>query len=644
MCVGCAPGPISDLTAEVLSWGSVRLSWQPPATPNGVITGYVVSYIPIDQHFPTTQKPTTVQTKESSQNGTEGEEPTDTSASRVTRDTGPTFDLDLENATLITMETSERSALLEGLYPSTVYHVQVVARTGAGAGATPVNITTTTLPWYPIIHPPTTPEPPTTRTISTPDKAVTETASPPPGGSNAALLQPHDVPIVVGVCLTGGILLLAIIGWAGWKCRHSRAKARRRGSYLVADEIDGSRVSEDSIFSALKESSNRRMDRYGVAQPYMLDTVQEEPRSSSRHSTSSRRKRAPSDSSSRHSTSSRRSSRKERRLREVEHVQAQLGDMEPGSALLQLQEEPADADYPGMDNLGFSNPGYSGDPDGIPPPPGVPPPATPSQNSPASLHSNRTPPGPHPPPPFAHSQNSAFSPTTLPSTKVGPASPTRSLPRRRPSPSDSSASRSKGRDSVSQNGSLPGSGRQSVTSDSYPSTLDPSHLPSTSITQNGSPPRRSQQSSTPQGRRSPRDLRHRGHQKTPSSAAGSSSGRSLPDTPQSSPYSTPVSSLGRSVVYSTPLSSVGRSGGKRSRKSKHSTPSGSGLSASDLEGVPPDVQELYSKVDLSKKRKNRMKRDSAAAIARALSQEGENDVSGILDDTPVVVYRERTAL
>ncbi|XP_078603628.1 cell adhesion molecule DSCAM-like isoform X2 [Branchiostoma floridae x Branchiostoma japonicum] len=812
------PGPISGLTVEVLSFSAVRLSWQPPATPNGVIIGYIVSYIPVGRHFPTTQKPTTVQTTEGAGNGTE-EDPTDTSSSRVTRDTGPTFDLDLENATLTTMETSEPRAVLEGLYPSTVYHVQVVARTGAGAGATAVNITATTLPWYPTVRPPTTPEPPTTKTISTPDKAVTETASPPPGGSNAALLQPHDVPIVVGVCLTGGILLLAIIGWAGWKCRHNRAKARRRGSYLVADEVDSSRVSEDSIFSALKESSNRRMDRYGVPQPYMLDTVQEEPRSSSRHSTSSRRKRAPSDSSSRHSTSSRRSSRKERRLREVEHVQAQLGDMEPGSALLQLQEEPADADYPGMDNLGFSNPGYSADPDAIPPPPaslppdpdasipppprdqaphpvvniippppansppeaipppppnsapeaipphptnpppqavpprplgpaplvevhvpphpstpapkaspsskppprpapsppfmtppehlpppptnappehlppppsnpppeaipppptnappevdlppppsnpppeadlppppaalppepdlppppvkpaplpqsprrrqlpqhpGIPPPATPSQSSPSSLHSNRTPPGPHPPPPFAPSQNSAFSPMTLPSTKVGLPSPTRSIPRRRPSPSDSSASRSKGRDSGSQNGSLPGSSRQSVTSDTYPSILDPSHLPSTSITPNGSPPRRGQQ------------LSPKGHQKTPSrsSAAGSSSGRSLPDTPLSS-------------SYSTPLSSVGRSGGKRSRKSRHSTPSGSGLSASDLEGVPPDVQELYSKVDLSKKRKNRMKRDSAAAIARALSQEGENDVGGILDDDAVVVYRERTAL
>ncbi|KAI8491534.1 hypothetical protein Bbelb_307340, partial [Branchiostoma belcheri] len=367
------PGPVSGLTAEVLTWSSVLLAWQPPAAPNGVVTGYVVSYIPIGRHLPTTQQPTTAQTTERVQNGTsgnntQGEGPTDTSASRVTRDTGPTFDLDLENATLITMETRETSVVLEGLYPSTVYHVQVVARTGAGVGGTAVNITATTLPWYPIVHP-TTPEPPTTKTISTPDKAVTETASPPPGGSGAALLQPHDVPIVVGVCLTGGILILAIIGWAGWKCRHSRAKARRRGSYLVADEIDGSRVSEDSIFSALKESSNRRMDRYGTQQPYMLDTVQEEPRSSSRHSTSSRRKRAPSDSSSRHSTSSRRSSRKERRLREVEHVQAQLGDMEPGSALLQLQEEPADTDYPGMDTLGFSNPGYSGDQDGIPPPP-----------------------------------------------------------------------------------------------------------------------------------------------------------------------------------------------------------------------------------------------------------------------------------
>ncbi|XP_019613990.1 PREDICTED: uncharacterized protein LOC109461951 [Branchiostoma belcheri] len=227
---------------------------------------------------------------------------------------------------------------------------------------------------------------------------------------------------------------------------------------------------------------------------------------------------------------------------------------------------------------------------------------------------------------------------TLPSTKVGQPSPTRSLPRRQPSPSDSSASRSKGRDSGSQNGSLPGSSRQSLTSDTYPSTLDPSHLPSKSLTQNGSPPRRGRQLS-PKG--STREL-YRGHQKTPSrsSAAGSSSGRSLPETP----LSTPVSSVGRSGHLSTPVSSVGRSGGKRSRKSKHSTPSGSGLSASDLEGVPPDVKQLYAQVDLSKKRKNRMKRDHAAAIARALSQEGEKDVGGILDDKAVVVFRERTAL
>ncbi|XP_019613992.1 PREDICTED: protein sidekick-2-like [Branchiostoma belcheri] len=143
------PGPISGLTAEVLSWSSVRLSWLPPAAPNGVVTGYVVGYVPIGRHLPTTRQPTTAQTTERAQNGTsgnntQGEEPTDTSASRVTRDTGPTFDLDLENATLITMETRETSIVLEGLYPSTVYHVQVVAKTGAGTGSTTVNITATT--------------------------------------------------------------------------------------------------------------------------------------------------------------------------------------------------------------------------------------------------------------------------------------------------------------------------------------------------------------------------------------------------------------------------------------------------------------------------------------------------------------------
>ncbi|CAH1264519.1 Hypp3013 [Branchiostoma lanceolatum] len=58
----------------------------------------------------------------------------------------------------------------------------------------------------------------------------------------------------------------------------------------------------------------------------------------------------------------------------------------------------------------------------------------------------------------------------------------------------------------------------------------------------------------------------------------------------------------------------------------------------------PDALPLCYTDSTSKKRKNRMKRDSAAAIARALSQEGENDVGGILDDTAVVVYRERTAL
>jgi hypothetical protein len=66
----------------------------------------------------------------------------------------------------------------------------------------------------------------------------------------------------------------------------------------------------------------------------------------------------------------------------------------------------------------------------------------------------------------------------------------------------------------------------------------------------------------------------------------------------------------------------------------------------------PDLGELTSKVNFSKKRKNRMRNDSAAAIA--MNRSGTNpikkltfshkDTDTLVDNEAVVVYDERTAL
>ncbi|XP_067124609.1 uncharacterized protein [Centruroides vittatus] len=64
-----------------------------------------------------------------------------------------------------------------------------------------------------------------------------------------------------------------------------------------------------------------------------------------------------------------------------------------------------------------------------------------------------------------------------------------------------------------------------------------------------------------------------------------------------------------------------------------------------------DLNELYAKVSFSKKRKNRMKNDSAAAIAMNKSRSTfvaipftHKDTDSLVDNEAVVVYDERTAL
>lgn len=63
-----------------------------------------------------------------------------------------------------------------------------------------------------------------------------------------------------------------------------------------------------------------------------------------------------------------------------------------------------------------------------------------------------------------------------------------------------------------------------------------------------------------------------------------------------------------------------------------------------------DLDELYAKVNFSKKRKNRMRHDEAAIIAISKSrsqfldkmEEADNDT--LADNEAVIVYNERTAL
>ncbi|XP_013792723.1 uncharacterized protein LOC106476625 [Limulus polyphemus] len=64
-----------------------------------------------------------------------------------------------------------------------------------------------------------------------------------------------------------------------------------------------------------------------------------------------------------------------------------------------------------------------------------------------------------------------------------------------------------------------------------------------------------------------------------------------------------------------------------------------------------DLNELYAKVNFSKKRKNRMRNDSAAAIAVNKSQNSflilpfiHKDTDSLVDNEAIVVYDERTAL
>ncbi|XP_076316142.1 uncharacterized protein LOC143228734 [Tachypleus tridentatus] len=64
-----------------------------------------------------------------------------------------------------------------------------------------------------------------------------------------------------------------------------------------------------------------------------------------------------------------------------------------------------------------------------------------------------------------------------------------------------------------------------------------------------------------------------------------------------------------------------------------------------------DLNELYAKVNFSKKRKNRMRNDSAAAIAVTKSQNSflilpfiHKDTDSLVDNEAIVVYDERTAL
>ncbi|KAK6623247.1 hypothetical protein RUM43_009099 [Polyplax serrata] len=65
----------------------------------------------------------------------------------------------------------------------------------------------------------------------------------------------------------------------------------------------------------------------------------------------------------------------------------------------------------------------------------------------------------------------------------------------------------------------------------------------------------------------------------------------------------------------------------------------------NLSRSTPALEDLYAKVNFSKKRKNRMRKGDAAIIAMSKSHSGNNDDS-TLDQTctAVVVYNERTAL
>jgi hypothetical protein len=59
-----------------------------------------------------------------------------------------------------------------------------------------------------------------------------------------------------------------------------------------------------------------------------------------------------------------------------------------------------------------------------------------------------------------------------------------------------------------------------------------------------------------------------------------------------------------------------------------------------------DLNDLYAKVNFSKKRKNRMRNDEAAIIAlsKSRSQFLHKDTDSLVDNEAVIVYDERTAL
>ncbi|CAH1977302.1 unnamed protein product [Acanthoscelides obtectus] len=59
-----------------------------------------------------------------------------------------------------------------------------------------------------------------------------------------------------------------------------------------------------------------------------------------------------------------------------------------------------------------------------------------------------------------------------------------------------------------------------------------------------------------------------------------------------------------------------------------------------------DINDLYAKVNFSKKRKNRMRNDEAAIIAlsKSRSQFLHKDTDSLVDNEAVIVYDERTAL
>lgn len=64
-----------------------------------------------------------------------------------------------------------------------------------------------------------------------------------------------------------------------------------------------------------------------------------------------------------------------------------------------------------------------------------------------------------------------------------------------------------------------------------------------------------------------------------------------------------------------------------------------------------DLDQLYAKVNFSKKRKNRMRHDEAAIIAISKSRSqfldkvpADTDTDTLVDNEAVIVYNERTAL